>query len=479
MFVKLFSTPNHYYCLDVNKDEFLELSFASYQYLAQILNGEEVKTMPPEEILDLKKAGYLSEKSNVKKVKHAITDYLEEFLERKLSRIILQVTQNCNLRCKYCIYSEEHSIMQRSHSSKNMSWETAKAALNFLWEHSVDSSSINVGFYGGEPLLQMPLIKQVIEYSKKLFKGKKLTFNMTTNGTLLDEEKILYLQEEEISLMISLDGPKEINDMNRVFVNGTGTYDTVMKKIELMREIAPEYAKELSISMVIDPQNDFDCINSICLGKNDVDKLNILPSIVDKGYDGEKTVSSDMYRWKSRYEGFLAILSYLGRYEKEKVSPIALASINSEIERRFEVETSRLFEVDTPSGPCIAGQMRLFCNVEGLLFPCERVSENSKAMCLGTLDSGFNIDNAKQLLNVGALTSDACKECWCFRYCMLCCKKADSGQGTLDAAVKLSYCSESKGNAYHKLMLYLLLKEINVDYLPQMRYRVQKGEDIV
>ncbi len=100
-------------------------------------------------------------------------------------------------------------------------------------------------------------------------------------------------------------------------------------------------------------------------------------------------------------------------------------------------------------------------------------------MCLGTLDSGFNIDNAKQLLNVGALTSDACKECWCFRYCMLCCKKADSGQGTLDAAVKLSYCSESKGNAYHKLMLYLLLKEINVDYLPQMRYRVQKGEDIV
>ncbi|MBU5331792.1 radical SAM protein [Anaerocolumna aminovalerica] len=477
MFIKLFSTPNRYYCLDVNKNEFLELSFSAYQYLEQILNGQEVKQTAPEEILILKKAGYLSKESNVKQVKHAFTDYLENFLERKLSKITLQVTQNCNFRCKYCIYSEEHNFMQRSHSSKSMSWETAKDALIFLWKHSVDSSTINIGFYGGEPLLQMPLIEQVIEYSKKLFKGKKLTYNITTNGTLLDVEKILYLQKHDVSLMISLDGPREINDINRVFANGTGTYDTVMEKITLIREIAPEYAEKLSISMVMDPENDFDCINNICLREEDVDKLNIVPSIVDKDYDGEKTVSSDIYRWKYQYQGFLAILSFLGRYEKEKVSPIVLTSVRSEIEHRFDIENAAgLFEKDAPAGPCITGQMRLFSDVEGRLFPCERVSENSSAMCIGTIDSGFNINNAKELLNVGELTTDICKECWCFRYCTLCCKKADSGKEALDATVKLSYCSDSKRSAYHKIMLYLLFKEVNVDYLTQIKYKEQKGD---
>jgi uncharacterized protein len=461
----------------VNKNEFLELGFPSYQYLKQILEGQEVKQKAPDEILMLKEAGYLSDESNVKQVRHVLTDYLEDFLERKLAKITLQVTQNCNFRCKYCIYSDEHSKLQRSHSAKSMSWETARDAVNFLWKHSVDSSRVNIGFYGGEPLLQMSLIKRVIDYSEELFKGKNLTFNITTNGTLLDKEKVLYFQEHDVSLMISLDGPKDINDKNRVFVDGTGTYDTVMGKIALIREVAPEYAKKLSISMVMDPENDFDCINNIYLNEEDIDKLNITPSIVDKDYDGEKTVFSNSYTWKYQYQRFLAILSFIGRYEKDKVSPIVLTSTNSDIEKRFDIENEvGLFEQDVPAGPCITGQLRSFCDVNGRLFPCERVSENSSIMCIGTIDTGYNIDNAKNLLNVGELTSDICKNCWCFRYCTLCCKKADSGKDELDAAAKLSFCSESKSSAYNRIMMYILFKEVNVDYLTQIRYQEQKGD---
>ena len=71
-------------------------------------------------------------------------------------------------------------------------------------------------------------------------RGKKLTFNITTNGTMLNDEMIYFFQDHDVSLMISLDGPKEINDKNRVFANGKGTFDTVAKQISRIREIAPQ-----------------------------------------------------------------------------------------------------------------------------------------------------------------------------------------------------------------------------------------------
>lgn len=481
MYIKLFKTPNHYYCLDVNTNEIFEIGVRSYQYLGRILEGKEERNAShdsiPEEIASLQEKGYLSETSSVKTVKHPYTDYLEEFLDRKLAKITLQVTQDCNFRCKYCIYSEDHNFLQRSHSSKNMSMETAKNAVDYLWKHSVDSSNVNVAFYGGEPLLQMPLIERVIEYSEMIFAGKKLSFSITTNGTLLDKDKILYFQKHDVSLTISLDGPKEINDKNRVFVDGRGTYDTVMGKIALVKKLAPEYAKILSISMVMDPENDFDCINEVCLKEEDVINSQYLnASIVDKGYDADNTVFSNDYTWKFQYQRFLAILSYLDRYDKEKVSPIALTSVLAEIEKRFEIENlTRLFEEDAPSGPCVPGQSRLFCNVDGNFFPCERVSEQSSTMCIGSIETGLDVNQARNLLNVGEITSDTCKNCWCFRYCILCCRKADSGKKALDAERKLSNCSEARSNAHHRIMMYLLLKECNTDYSRQIIYSDQKG----
>lgn len=475
MFIKLFKTPNHYYCLDVNTSEILEIGYEAYRYLEQNLEKQEDKKnisgeTIPTEIEALKEAGYLSEESKVKEIKHYLSYYIEDFLNRNLTKLTLQVTQDCNFRCKYCIYSEESNALQRSHSKKSMSWETAKNAIDFLWKHSVDSANINIAFYGGEPLLQMPIIERAIEYSEKLFEGKKLTFNITTNGTLLDKDKILYFQKHSVALTISLDGTKEVNDKNRVFKNGDGTYEIVIKKIALIREIAPEYLQMVSISMVMDPANDFDCFNEIFFTQEDVSKLSVATSIVDKDYDDESVNFSNDYTWKSQYQNFLAILSHFGRYEKEKVSPIALASVNTEISKRFEIERmGGLCEKDAPSGPCIPGQMRLFCNVDGKLYPCERVSEKSSTMCIGSIDTGFDFNKAIALLNVGEITSDVCKNCWCFRYCTLCCKKADSGEDVLDAEKKLTFCEEAKQIAHTKIMKHLFFKECNTDYANQTR----------
>lgn len=401
-FIKLFQTPNGFYFLDVNRNELVSITEGSFRFLSEAESDAQPGFPKTTELIELESQGYLAHGSAVDTVVHPYSEFLELFLTRKMSKIALQLTQNCNFRCKYCIYSDDSSVRQRSHSQQKMSWATAKKAVDFLWEHSIDSPDINIGFYGGEPLIEFPLMKQVVEYSKKKFYGKNLTFNITSNGTLLSDEIILYMQENNVSLLVSLDGPQEVNDLNRVFADGSGTYQAVIQRIERIREIAPELAKTLQISMVIDPQNDFDCTNTINLSEIVVDKMHIQPSLIDRGYDDRASDFSEDFAWRSEYQWFLAILAYFRRFPDEDVAPIAgntLAKYITDFEN-FR-ETGVLHSSDAPSGPCIPGHSRMFVNVYEQLFPCERVSEKSPAMCLGTLDDGIDFEKAHQILKIG------------------------------------------------------------------------------
>lgn len=186
-FIKLFRTPNSWYFYDVPKSELCQIQTDSYLFLQRLLHDGSTDSEPPDELVHLAQMGYLTSESPVKELRHPYSRYLPQFLDRNLRQLILQVTQSCNFRCKYCIYSETSSARQRHHSAKHMSWDMAKKAVDFLWEHSIDSRVVSISFYGGEPLLQFPLVQKVIQYSRARFVGKKLTFNMTTNGTLLTD----------------------------------------------------------------------------------------------------------------------------------------------------------------------------------------------------------------------------------------------------------------------------------------------------
>ena len=316
----------------------------------------------------------------------------------------------------------------------------------------------------------------MVEYSEERFSGKELTFNITTNGTLLTDEMIHYFRTHDVSMMISLDGPKEINDRNRVFADGQGTYDAVMERIARIKEIASDYANTLRISMVMDPENDFDCINAIYLEGDALDRLSIMPTIVSRDYDEDTVAFSEEYSWKYEYQRFLAILVHWGRFPEDAVSPIAQQSVVATISDDLKIEGSpSLKNIDAPSGPCVPGQLRLFVDVNGRFFPCERVSESSPIMCIGTLDRGFDVKQADRVLNVGCLTEVECKQCWCFRYCTLCVQQADDGSDELSAEARLSSCREARAMAYGMFRNYLLFKEIPVLYSAQIRRNDQEG----
>lgn len=472
-FIKLFRTPNANYFFDVNKHEFREIAGDSYEYL-QYLMVEEIShekiVKTPLELEELQAAGYLAHESVVQTIRHPYSDYVAILLERKLSMMTLQLTQDCNLRCKYCIYAESETSRQRTHTRKKMSWEMAKKAIDFLWNHSVDSPKINIGFYGGEPLLEFSLLQKIVEYCRKRFSGKTLTFSITTNGTLLDDEIIYYLAEHEMQVMISLDGPKEVQDKNRVFVDGTGTFDVIVANIRKIKKIAPNLVENLQAGMVLNPENDFDCVNSICLEGADLDELMISASLVEYDYDDKIIPYSEDYATKVEYQQFMAILAHYNRMSKSNVSPISNSFAYSlwDKHKKFPL-ISGLNVIDAPSGPCISGQLRLFVNAYGQFFPCERVSETSPVMCIGNLEKGFDLENIQRHLNIGNLTEEACKECWCFRHCELCVKKADDSSPKLSVERKLSFCEEVEASVRDIMKHHLLFYEIPLYYQEQTR----------
>ena len=435
----------------------MDVSEESYQYLQDLLADKAVGE-EPEEIAYLKQAGYLSD-HHVEKIEHPYSKYLQEMLTRDCQKITLQVTQNCNFRCRYCVYSNDNQNSQRHHSAKIMSEETAFKAIDFLAEHSVDAPRVDIGFYGGEPLLNFSLVEKCIAYANRRLKGKLHTFSMTTNASLLNDYIVDVLAKNQVYLTISFDGPERIQNANRILPGYKGgTYDLVRNNIRRMRERYPEYAATVSINMVIDPSFDFDYMKS--LEEDDVfSAFRLQLSSLDETYTPENMLQNQNYREKYQYQHMLVYLNALHRVEDSKIPRMLLAekTFLAELKTKYIVH-EMLQESNTPGGPCIPGQMRLFFDVNGNMYPCERVSENAACFVIGNLKDGYDFPQAYSILNVAQISKNECKKCWAFFHCILCAKFAEKN-GKLDPQIRLLGCKSSRDTMYHELVDLLLLHE--------------------
>lgn len=149
-----------------------------------------------------------------------------------LTTVVLNVNTGCNLSCTYC-YKED---LTTPSEGLKMSVDTAIKSVEMLLKESPDQRQYNVVFFGGEPLSNMPLIREVVAYCEKRFADleARVDFTMTTNATLLNEKLIDWFNEHRFGLTISMDGPKAMHDKNRITVGGQGTYDVVKKKVDML-----------------------------------------------------------------------------------------------------------------------------------------------------------------------------------------------------------------------------------------------------
>lgn len=457
-FYHTFKTLDGYYIYDVNRNKIIKILKPVYE----ILQYKDCNTVIDDTsnctIQKLKEDGFLSS-NRVHKIMHPATQLLPYYLDRKLHSITFQVTQQCNLRCQYCAYSGSYN--NRTHSNKRMPFELATQGIDFLISHSSDSPNLNIGFYGGEPLLELGLIKKCIEYAKKKSEGKKLTFSITTNATLLSEAIIDYFSKNSVSLTISLDGPKDIHNKNRRFAsNNEGTFDKVIENIEMIRIKFPKYYEKVMFNAVIDRENDLSCTNTFFSNCEGIKDLMVAGSLVNDLYSKKTLTSDEDFRIKWEYEFFKSFLFKFGRLNKNyasKFNEIYFWKIKKLIFDNKQY-LYNLQQWDHPSGPCIPGVERLFVNYNGDLYPCERVSEASQVMKIGTISKGYDIDKIEKLLNIGRFTENSCINCWAFRLCTACAAFADD-LGDLSSDKKMSYCKSIKNEAEETLKNYCTLIE--------------------
>lgn len=357
-----------------------------------------------------------------------------------ITQLTLIVTEECNLRCKYCVYSGEYDN-NRTHANNYMDINIAKRAVEKYLSYTNYYRKSNllriptIGFFGGEPLLNFSLIKTIVEYSKMIYKGK-INYNITTNGTLLDENKIKFLVENNFSLFISLNGNKCENDRLRIYSNGSGTYDSIMKNIALIYSKYPKYFdSNLKIISVFDNGTDLFELKDF-FEKNSLvkDKLSMLSKVIDfhtnwyeRYSDKEnKKYKSQLKKLKEDFYNNLLTNNELNIISKKLFSLPYFNVLN----RSTNIELSKYKSSIQPfSGSCIPGT-KIAVDYRGLLHMCEKVNSMTP---IGNVEKWLDYDKISSIVNMyNKYLGTNCINCPVQRMCPVCYKDVIDNKGQCD-----------------------------------------------
>ena len=471
-FIKLFSVHFKYYLYDTNTNAIFKIPKEVYLYLEKLndKNFEDSFNALSDKykkfVNNMIANGVLKPIPENRKIEHFETERLDYFFKDNVRSLTLQVTQNCNLRCNYCVYSG--SYVNRTHNNKRMSWETAKKAIDHLFDHSSLSKNISIGFYGGEPLLEWNLIVKCVEYAENLFFEKNLSFLMTSNATLLEDYMIDFICKHNINLTISLDGPREVQNANRVFANGNeDTFSVVMEKIKLFEKINSEYLKNnVSFNAVIDLNKDVNASNEFFFNYDIIKDIQVSGNVVNEDNKTETSFAVPEYYSEMQYELFKSYIFFHTDILSNFSPRLYINDINGlkrNQEERLIVDDSCKSSV-VATGQCLPGILRFFVTADGDFYPCERVNEQSPDLCIGNVNDGFNVENAKRILNVSKLTEEHCLKCWCIKNCGQCISKSMNADGHLEAESRLKNCAIAKREAVERMKEYVILKEYGFDF---------------
>jgi uncharacterized protein len=379
-----------------------------------------------------------------KAVQFGLSDHfgnIEEILNTTVQSVCLELTQSCNCRCMYCPYSDFYKG-KRNHGEKVMSLETAKKAIDFLKDHSSKSESVAVGFYGGEPLLQFDLLKKCVTYAKELIDIKKLSFNLTTNATLMTPEIAEYLLDNDFSILASIDGPKEVNDRFRIDKNGNGSFEMTMNGLRILAEKRQKIKKgQISINAVYTPPYSEEKLNAV---GNFFKELKWLPEInVTTVYPSEGTIPANLVPENGLNEdkGMAQWATEKYGVDFDKSEAMVKGIIGKQFARlmKREVYTEPLDDYSL-NGCCVPGQRKSFIDVDGNIFICEKITDNAPR--IGHVAVGFDLDTIKKIYidDYAEKSLVDCAGCWGLRLCDICYYSAYNAIGEPDMEKKRKFC---------------------------------------
>ena len=358
-------------------------------------HSEEVCRETVAEILELKEAGMLF-------TEDIYRDYIFDFKNRQtvVKALCLHIAHDCNLACRYCFAEEGEYHGRRA----MMSFEVGKKALDFLVKNSGNRVNLEVDFFGGEPLMNWQVVKDLVAYGRSLEEPyhKKFRFTLTTNGILLNDEIQEFVNKEMSNVVLSIDGRKTVHDKMRPFRGGQGSYDIVIPKYQKLAESR-------------------DQMNYYVRGtftRNNLDFAEDVLHLADLGFEQisvEPVVAQDTEDYAIRKEDIPQIME---EYDKLAVELL---------KRRKEGRGVNFFHfmIDLEGGPCVAkrlsgcgsGTEYLAVTPWGDFYPCHQFVGQEEFL-MGNVDDGIvNTDIRDEFKCCNVYAKEKCKECFAKFYC--------------------------------------------------------------
>ena len=317
-----------------------------------------------------------------------------------IKALCLHVAHTCNLNCSYCFASQGKYQGDRA----LMSFEVGKQAFDFLVANSGTRRNLEVDFFGGEPLMNWDVVKQLVAYARSIEKqhNKNFRFTLTTNGVLLDDKIIDFLNKEMHNVVLSLDGRKEINDHFRKDYAGKGSYDTIVPKF--LHLVEKRKGKDYYVRGTFTHNNvDFtnDLFHMADLGFTELS----MEPVVCPPDDPYALTEEDLPKLFEQYE----ILA------KEMIKR----------KKQGKGFTFYHYMLDLKHGPCIykritgcgSGTEYMAVTPWGELFPCHQFVGDPK-YSLGNIYDGIkNTEIQNEFRSCNAYAREECKDCWARLYC--------------------------------------------------------------
>lgn len=327
-------------------------------------------------------------------------DYANTAVESPIKALCLHIAHDCNLRCKYCFASTGDFGTGR----KLMSFETGKAAVDFLIEKSVGRENLEVDFFGGEPLMNFEVVKEIVMYARSKEKeyGKNFRFTITTNGMLLTDDKIDFINEEMSNVVLSIDGRKEVNDKMRVRVDGSGSYDKIVdgyKRLVEKRKDKEYYVRGTYTKYNLDFSEDVLHLYNIGF-----DQISVEPVMEDENIQYAIT-EKDLDKIYAEYD--------------KLVSEIAKIKKNQGKINFFH------FMIDLDQGPCVIKRLRgcgsgneyVAVTPEGDIYPCHQFTGHKEYKMGNLYEHTFNENIKKEFAGCHVYSKSSCRDCWAKFYC--------------------------------------------------------------
>ncbi|MBD5307691.1 MAG: radical SAM peptide maturase [Bacteroides sp.] len=402
----------------------------TYLYLGEL---REFVYLPNDKDLSDIKIRYYEELGLIKDQDPSfITHYSPELLKENLANLrhlVIEVTDGCNLRCKYCGYGELYSNYDARQNQK-MSFDDFKAIFEYLkqlWDSPLNAShenTIAIGFYGGEPLLNFNLIHNVISYIESLnITNVSFIYTMTTNAMLLDRY-MDYIVEKDFQMLISLDG-NEYNDSYRVTSDGRPSFSTVERNVLALKNRYPDYFdSSVEFNAVLHNRNSVESIATYIW-----DTFGKVPRISDLNTNGVAPAKKDEFyaMFKNFYQSYdeAKNCEVLERGGKLKPDDRNMSSfLDASVSNTYQSYRDLFFSNDIsyiPTGTCVPFDRKIFLTVNGKILPCEKIGQE---ISLGSVKDGkveIDFEEVSSLYEESYnQVVERCPSCFQWKNCSLC-----------------------------------------------------------